>query len=140
MKTRAGIALGLFLVLVPSHGPDGGWASACCAAVSPLAPLESAFSGRGADQVSPVEIFLEPQAPLAATVQGQIRREDAGEDERGVHAFEVALPLPVSASNADESDRVLTPAASIGLARNPPAFQFPMPPISHGPASIGPQR
>ena len=140
MKTGTGITLGLLLFLVPSHGPDGGWVSACRAAESTFAPLGNTFSGRGAEQILPSEMSLERHAPLAAMAQERIPSEEAGEHERGIHALEVASPLPVSGFHDDAVGRALTPATSFGLAHNPPVFQFPMPPISHGPASLDPQR
>lgn len=140
MKTGTGITLGLFLFLVPSNEFDAGWVTASRAAEVPPTPLESVFSDRGADQILPLEVPLERQAPLAALDQKQIPGEKAGNDEPRGRALEAVSPLPRSGSTADAAEGVLIPAAPLGSADSPPVVQSPIPPSTYGPMSIDPQR
>jgi hypothetical protein len=140
MKTGTGIALGIFLFLVASHGFDEGWATVSLAAETPLMPLERTFSDRAADQILSTEAPLEREAPLAALLQEQIPSAEAGDDERRGRSLEMVSPLPKSGSTADAAEGVLIPAAPLGSADNHPVVQSPIPPPIHGPASNDPQR
>lgn len=140
MKTGTGIALGFLLFLVPLHGFDGSWDTASLAAEAPLTPLESVFSDRGADQILPLEVPLERQAPLAALVQKQIPGVEVDNDEPRGRALEAVSPLPRSGSTADAAEGVLIPAVPLGSADGPPVVQSPKPPSTNGPVSIDPQR
>jgi hypothetical protein len=140
MKTGTGIALGLFLFLVPSHGCDGGWVTASRAAEAPLTPLESGFSDRRADQILPIEVPRERQAPFAAQVQEQIPSAEVGDDERRGRALETVSPLPGCGSTTDATDGVLISVMPLGSADSPLVVQSPIPPSAHGPAPIVRQR
>lgn len=140
MKTGTGIALGIFLFLVSLHGFEGGWITVSLAAEAPLTPLESAFSDRGVDQILPIKVPFERQAPLAALVQEQIPSAEAGDDERRGRSLEMVSPLPQSDSTADAAEGVLIPAAPLGSADNHSVVQSQIPPSIHGPASNDPQR
>ena len=140
MKTGTGIALGIFLFLVASHGFDEGWATASLAAETPLMPLECTFSDRVADQILSTDTPLERESPLAALVQERIPSAEAGDDERRGRSLEMVSPLPKSGSTADAAEGVLIRAAPLGSADSDPVVQSPIPPSTYGPASIDPQR